>query len=76
MRGIHIHAFHCFANDVGKLNFSNIVVSIGESTLQVHLIHFDGHGTVEHLARERERGLIHIHRTHHNKVLRNGDTLA
>ena len=56
--------------------FKVIVCCVGKKTVVVHLIHFYRHGSVEHLARERESCLVHVHSTYYNEILGQGQTFS
>ena len=56
--------------------FKVVVCCVGNKTVVVHLIHFYRHGSVEHLARERESCLVHVHSTYYNEILGQGQTFS
>ena len=50
-------------------------MAFGQTTMQVHFVHFDSHGTVKHLSGKRECCFIHVHRSHNDKVWGDRDTV-
>ena len=73
---IDVAAFSGIADDAVADIAYLVADSFFQAAVQVHLVHLDGHSAVEHFAAEREGGLVHIHRTHHEEVLRDGQALA